>query len=110
MTEKIWADEPWVEYHTDRSVEVPTEGYIEYMDTFDDKRYLCDMNQPEDMAKPLIWNRGSGSPIKKFRYISPEVFHLQRIASHGNMITTLNATIKEHEKTIAESEKILSTL
>ena len=49
-----WDMSEWIEYLNDRSVESPTEGFVEYEDTWDDsKSYLMDVAKGSD---DLIWS------------------------------------------------------
>jgi len=98
----------WIEYLNDRSVEPPTEGYVEYEDTWDNsKSYLMDVAMASD---DLIWNRAAPRCMKRFRFTT-ELRYMEAkknglTAQHKDATEKLNQLDQWIEETTARIEEL----
>lgn len=90
--------EGWIQYFPrgDNPVEMPTSGYVEFIDTFDDSvRHMMDMT-PNTMERNLMWNRAAPRCVAKFRYIDEKKFLKGRVEYY----------VRQNEKLVKQIQEI----
>ena len=95
-----WDMSEWIEYLNDRSVESPTEGFVEYEDTWDDsKSYLMDVAKG---AAPRC--------MKRFRFTTELRFIEAKkdslVAQHKETTEKLNQLDQWIEETAARIKEL----
>lgn len=94
----------WITYFPrgDNPVEMPTSGYVEFIDTWDDSvRHMMDMTY-DTVERNLMWNRAAPRCVAKFRYISEKKFLKNRVEYYVRQNEKL---VKQVQETRAAIDK-----